>query len=69
MPEIMKTCPNCKNELNHKNWEYYDSDVDWGTRREVWSCECPHCKKIVWATLPYYLNESGIEFEIDEEGD
>lgn len=65
MPEKMEKCPNCKNELSRDDWEYYDSEDDWYTRREEWSCECPHCKKIIWATLPYYLEENNIDFKVE----
>ena len=68
MPEKMKICPNCNNKLSRKDWEFYEIiDETWFSVVEKWSCECPHCKKILWLTLPYDLNENGID--IDVEGD
>lgn len=65
MPEKLKICPNCKNALSREDWDYIDSVEDWYVRIEEWSCECPHCKKIIWVKLPYELNENNIEFEIE----
>ena len=64
MPEKMKICPNCKNELGNDDWEYYDrNDETWFSSVETWSCECPHCKKELWVKLQYELLEESIDIK------
>lgn len=64
MPEKMKICPNCNNELDDDDWVYYDKDEEsWFSVVEKWFCKCPHCKKELWAKLPYELSEESIDIE------
>lgn len=66
MPEKMKICPNCNNELNRNNWEHCECYDNWYIREEEWFCKCPHCTKKIWVTLPYRLEENNINFEVDD---
>ena len=64
MPEKMKICPNCNNELDDYDWEYYDKDEeDWFSVVEEWFCKCPHCKKELRVTLQYELLEESVDIK------
>ena len=64
MPEKMKICPNCNNELHSYNWEYYDrNDETWFSIVEEYHCDCPHCKKELRATLQYELLEESVDIK------
>lgn len=64
MPEKMKICPNCNNELGSDDWDYYDRDDEtWFSSIETWFCECPHCKKELRVTLQYELLEESVDIE------
>lgn len=64
MPEKMKICPNCNNELGSDDWEYYDRSNDsWYSIVEGRFCECPHCKKELWVKLQYELLEESVNIQ------
>ena len=64
MPEKMKICPNCNNELGANDWEYYDqSDNSWYSIVDKFCCECPHCKKELWVKLQYELLEGSVNIQ------
>ena len=62
MPEKMKICPNCNNELGSDDWDYYDRDDEtWFSSVETWFCECRHCKKKLRVKLQDELLEESID--------
>ena len=64
MPEKMKICPNCNNELGADDWEYHDrSDDSWFSVVEEYYCYCPHCKKKLRVTLQYELLEESVNIK------
>lgn len=64
MPEKMKICPNCNNELGSDDWDYYDRDDEtWFFSVETWFCEYPHCKKELWVKLQYELLEESVDIK------
>ena len=64
MPEKMKICPNCNNELHSYDWGFYETfDQTWFSIVEKWTCECPHCKKELRATLQYELLEDYVNID------
>ena len=64
MPEKVKICPNCNNELDDYDWEYYDKDEgDWFSIVEEYFCNCPHCKKKLRVKLQYELLEESIDIK------
>ena len=66
MPEKMKICPNCNNELGADDWECYDRSNDsWYSVVERWFCKCLHCKKELWINLQYELLTLSIEIKGD----
>ena len=64
MPEKMKICPNCNNELGSDDWEFYETvDKTLYSIVEKRFCKCPHCKKELWATLQYELLEESVDIK------
>ena len=64
MPEKMKICPNCNNELHSDDWEFYETvDDTWFSVVEKWACECPHCKEELRVTLQYELLEDYVSID------
>lgn len=64
MPEKMKICPNCENELSDYDWKFYKIvDETWFSVVEEFFCDCPHCKKILRVMLQYELLEESVDIK------
>lgn len=64
MPEKMKICPNCNNELSDYDWEFYKTvDVTWFSIVDECFCICPHCKKKLRVMLQYELLEKSVDIK------
>lgn len=64
MPEKMKICPNCNNELGADDWGFYETlDSTWFSLVEEYYCDCPHCKKELRVTLQYELLEESVDIK------
>lgn len=64
MPEKMKICPNCNNELGSDDWEFYETvDETWFSVVDEFVCDCPHCKKKLRVRLQYELFEESIDIK------
>lgn len=64
MPEKMKICPNCNNELGSDDWEFYETvDETWFSVVDEFVCDCPHCKKKLRVRLQYELLEESIDIK------
>ena len=64
MPEKMKICPNCNNELDSNDWEFYETvDETWFSIVDECFCHCPHCKKKLRVTLQYKLLEESVNIK------
>ena len=64
MPEKMKFCPNCNNELGSDDWEFYERvDETWFSVVDEFVCDCPHCKKKLRVTLQYELLEESVDIK------
>ena len=64
MPEKMKICPNCNNELHSYDWGFYETvDETWFSVVEEYYCDCPHCKKELRVMLQYELLEESVDIK------
>lgn len=64
MPEKMKICPNCNNELGSDDWEFYERvDETWFSVVDEFVCDCPHCKKKLRVKLQYELLEESVDIK------
>lgn len=64
MPEKMKICPNCNNELGSDDWGFYETvDETWFSVVEEFVCDCPHCKKKLRVKLQYELLEESVDIK------
>ena len=64
MPEKMKICPNCNNELSSYDWEFYETvDETWFSIVDECFCNCQHCKKKLRVTLQYELLEESVNIK------
>lgn len=64
MPEKMKICPNCNNELGSDDWGFYETvDETWFSVVDEFVCDCPHCKKKLRVRLQYELLEESIDIK------
>lgn len=64
MPEKMKICPNCNNELHSYDWGFYETiDSTWFSPVKEFLCYCPHCKKELRVTLQYELLEESVDIK------
>ena len=64
MPEKMKICPNCNNELHSDDWVFYEKfDETWFSVVDEFVCDCPHCKKKLRVMLQYELLEVSVEIK------
>lgn len=64
MPEKMKICPNCNNELDDDDWEFYERvDETWFSVVDEFVCDCPYCKKKLRVRLQYELLEESVDIK------
>ena len=64
MPEKMKICPNCNNELGSDDWGFYETvDETWFSVVDEFVCDCPHCKKKLRVKLQYELLEESVDIK------
>lgn len=64
MPEKMKICPNCNNELDADDWGFYETvDTTWLSVVDEYYCDCPHCKKELRVRLQCELLEESVDIK------